>query len=93
MPTQNVNLTPALDRFVKRAVKSGAFNNASEVHRAALTALAREEEERELRLARLRQEIQAGLDSGRPAVIEDPSRFLEDCAADVMNESKGRSKR
>ncbi|MBL9207609.1 MAG: type II toxin-antitoxin system ParD family antitoxin [Opitutaceae bacterium] len=82
-----------MDRFVKRVVKSGAFNNASEVHRAALTALAREEEERELRLARLRQEIQAGLDSGRPAVIEDPNSFLEDCAAEVMNESKGHSKR
>jgi antitoxin ParD1/3/4 len=93
VPTQNVNLTPALDRFVKRAVKSGAFNNASEVHRAALTALAREDEERELRLARLRQEIQAGLDSGRPGVMEDPNRFLEDCAAEVLTESKKRSRR
>ncbi|MEO8425511.1 MAG: type II toxin-antitoxin system ParD family antitoxin [Verrucomicrobiota bacterium] len=66
MPTQNVNLTPKLDRFVKNAVKKGEFNNASEVHRAALSAMARELEERELRLARLRQEIQTGLDSGSP---------------------------
>ena len=38
MPTQNVNLTPELDRFVKEAVARGEFNNASEVHRAALAA-------------------------------------------------------
>ena len=30
MPTQNVNLTPVLDRFVKQVVKRGDFNNASE---------------------------------------------------------------
>ena len=64
------------------------YNNASEVHRAALAALAREDEERELRLARLRQEIQAGLDSGRPAPIEDLNGFLEDCALEVLGESK-----
>lgn len=93
MPTQNVNLTPALDRFVKRAVKSGAYNNASEVHRTALTALFREHEERELRLTRLRQEIQAGLDSGHAAPIEDLNGFLEDCAADVLNESAERAER
>ncbi len=62
MPTQNVNLTPELDSFVKSQVASGYFNNASEVHRAALAAMAREEEERELRLQRLREEIQKGID-------------------------------
>jgi len=77
-----------LDRFVKRAVKSGTYNNASEVHRAALAALAREDEERELRLSRLRQEIQLGLDSGRPTPIEDLSGFLEACASEVLSESK-----
>ena len=64
MPRQNVNLTPQLDRFVKRIVKSGEFNSVSEVHRAALSAMVREREERALRLARLRKEIQVGLDSG-----------------------------
>lgn len=68
MPTQNVNLTPELDRFVKETVASGEFNNASEVHRAALAAMARDREERALRLARLRQEIQAGLNSGQGAM-------------------------
>ena len=62
MPTQNVNLTPELDSFVKRQVEGGFFNNASEVHRAALAAMAREEEERQARLERLRNEIGVGLE-------------------------------
>ncbi len=86
MPTQNVNLTPELDRFVKEAVESGEFNNASEVHRAALSAMAREQEERALRLARLRQEIQAGLDSGSPGEVGDIGGFLEKCADEAANE-------
>ena len=62
MPTQNVNLTPALDTFVKTQVSLGHFNNASEVHRAALSAMARQEEERALRMEQLRREIQLGID-------------------------------
>jgi antitoxin ParD1/3/4 len=68
MPTQNVNLTPELEAFVKRQVATGHFNNASEVHRAALSAMAQHEEERQLRLDLLRRELQLGvddLDSGR----------------------------
>ncbi len=62
MPTQNVNLTIELEGFVKRQVEGGDFNNASEVHRAALAAMARAEGERQLRLKRLRLEIQVGLE-------------------------------
>jgi len=93
MPTQNVNLTPELDRFVKSAVASGAYNNASEVHRAALSALAGEWEERDLRLTRLRQEIQAGLDSGRPSRIADIDAFMEDCASEVRGEGESQPRR
>ncbi|MBE7498778.1 MAG: type II toxin-antitoxin system ParD family antitoxin [Verrucomicrobiales bacterium] len=86
MPTQNVNLTPELDRFVKQAVETGAFKSASEVHRAALSAMSRQQEERALRLARLRQEIQAGLNSGSPVEVGDLDSFLEKCAAEASSE-------
>ena len=62
MPTQNVNLTPTLDAFVKSQVALGHFNNASEVHRSALAAMARLEEERQLRLERLQHEIRLGIE-------------------------------
>jgi antitoxin ParD1/3/4 len=78
MPTQNVNLTPELDHFVKAEVASGHFNNASEVHRAALSALAKSQEERQLKLKRLEMEIQVGLDdcaSGRVTEISSKSQL------------------
>ena len=45
MPTRNVNLTDELDRFVLEKVESGRYENASEVVRAALRNLDREERE------------------------------------------------
>ena len=62
MPPQNVNLTDTLDAFVKAQVSMGHYNNASEVHRSALAAMARAEEERNLRIEKLQREIQLGID-------------------------------
>ena len=39
----NVSLTPELEEFVRKRVASGAYGSASEVMRAALRALDREE--------------------------------------------------
>jgi antitoxin ParD1/3/4 len=64
MPTRNVNLTDVLDDFIVEKVKSGRYENASEVMRAALRALEREEQEYEAKLAALRSAIDAGDSSG-----------------------------
>ncbi|HXE07685.1 MAG TPA: type II toxin-antitoxin system ParD family antitoxin [Acidobacteriaceae bacterium] len=64
MPTRNVNLTPELDRFITVTVKTGRFENASEVVRAGLRALKREEREYEEKLAALRTAIDEGFASG-----------------------------
>jgi len=48
VPTRNVNLTDELDRFVLKKVKSGRYENASEVVRAGLRTLEREERQYEL---------------------------------------------
>lgn len=45
MPTRNVNLTTELDGFITSRVQSGRYENASEVVRAALRVLEREESE------------------------------------------------
>jgi hypothetical protein len=39
MPTRNVNLTNELDRFVAKKIKTGRYENASEVVRAGLRTL------------------------------------------------------
>jgi antitoxin ParD1/3/4 len=64
MPTRNVNLTEELDRFVAAKVSSGLYENASEVIRAGLRCLDREEREYDAKLEALRDAIDAGDASG-----------------------------
>jgi antitoxin ParD1/3/4 len=64
MPTRNVNLTEELDRFVLTRVESGRYENASEVVRAALRILEREEEQYAAKLGALRAAIDEGDASG-----------------------------
>ncbi len=72
MPTRNVNLTDELDRFVAKKVKTGRYENASEVVRAGLRTLEREEQQYEAKIAALRAAIDAGDASGTPAASEEP---------------------
>jgi len=60
VPTRNVNLTAELDRFVLKKVKSGRYENASEVVRAGLRTLEREDQQYEAKLASLRTAIDDG---------------------------------
>lgn len=63
MPARNVHLTEDLDRAVEKRVKSGRYENASEVFRAALRAL--EREERDLKAYRAKVErLNTLLDEG-----------------------------
>ena len=64
MPTRNVNLTDELENFVQAKVESGHYENASEVIRAALRTLDREEKQYEVKLAVLRRAIDEGDTSG-----------------------------
>ena len=67
MGTQNVNLPEHQSKFIQKRVKSGRYQNASEVVRAALRLLEQKETEDEARLANLRRiagESLAGLDRG-----------------------------
>ncbi len=64
MPTRNVNLTDELDSFVSAKIESGRYENASEVVRAALRTLEREEMQFEAKLTALRAAIDEGDASG-----------------------------
>ena len=56
----NFSLTPNLEQFVRDRAESGDYNNASEVVREAIRLLKRIEEQRALKLARLRAAISDG---------------------------------
>lgn len=53
---KNVSITPELDRFISDQIASGRYQNASEVMRAALRLLEREETAETRRRARLARE-------------------------------------
>src|SRR6185437_9083901 len=64
MPTRNINLTNELDQFILTKVEAGRYGNASEVVRAALRTLERDEQQYEIKLKTLRAAIQEGDASG-----------------------------
>ena len=57
MPTRNVNLTDELDRFVAKKVKTGRYQNASEVVRAGLRTLERDLSQLKQRVDRKSEEF------------------------------------
>jgi antitoxin ParD1/3/4 len=79
MPTQNVNLPDRQSKFIRRQVKDGSYQNASEVVRAGLRLLERQAREDELKLKNLRRLAQEGfaaLDRGE--YIELTTDSLDD---------------
>jgi len=71
MPNRTVNLTPELDRFVASMVEAGRYADASEVMRAALCLLERDERKHEQKMAALRVAIDEGVASG----VAEPGVF------------------
>jgi antitoxin ParD1/3/4 len=61
MPTRNVVLTDHQAHLIDSLVSSGRFQNASEVLRAGLRLIEREETEAQARLDALRDAARAGL--------------------------------
>ncbi|MGC4025092.1 MAG: type II toxin-antitoxin system ParD family antitoxin [Mesorhizobium sp.] len=57
----HVSLTEKLDEYVREKVASGLYNNASEVIREALRLKIATEESDEVKLQRLREAVDAGL--------------------------------
>lgn len=72
MPT-SVALGAHFEEFIKAQLTSGRYNNVSEVVREGLRLLEDQEALRQMKLQRLRADIQAGLDSGpaTPLDIEE----------------------
>ena len=64
MPTRNISLPVTLDSFVEETIKSGRYDNASEVVRAGLRLLLQEEKENLAKLEALKIAIAEGLAGG-----------------------------
>ena len=66
----NVSLTPELEQYIQQKVSSGLYYSASEVVREGLRLLKEREQLQQIRLQELRQDIQAGLDSGEATRLD-----------------------
>jgi antitoxin ParD1/3/4 len=62
MPTRNVSLTDELDKYVEQSVKSGHYDSASEVIRAAIRALIQADLEDQAKVEALKVAIAEGLE-------------------------------
>jgi antitoxin ParD1/3/4 len=79
MPTQNVNLSTHQSKFIQQRVRSGRYQNASEVVRAGLRLLEQKEAEDGLRLEalkRLTAEAFESLDRGEHQTFDEASLDL-----------------
>jgi antitoxin ParD1/3/4 len=86
MTTRNISLTEPLDHFIEDRVRSGDYQNASEVVRAALRLLKRQAEEDKQTTARLRAAIQEGIEdveAGRFEAVSDLGRWFDELEAEV----------
>lgn len=59
----NISLTPELENYLKQKVQTGMYHSSSEVVREALRLLEEKDSLREIKLQKLRAEIQKGIDS------------------------------
>lgn len=74
MPTRNVVLTDHHEQVIEDLVRSGRYQNASEVLREGLRLVEKREAEDKARLEALRASIQVGLDdidAGRYVEVDD----------------------
>ncbi len=84
MPTRNIVLTDRQTRFIGRLVKSGRYQNASEVLREGIRLVERREAENEARLKGLREAANVGwadLDAGRFRSFDAPEPLRRHLAA------------
>jgi len=84
MPTRNVSLTEKMDQFITAKVESGDYANASEVMRAALRGMEKEEQEYEEKMALLRAAIAEGDASpdAEDSVFERLYAYIDELAAE-----------
>lgn len=80
----NISLTPELEKFIAKKVKSGMYQTASEVVRDALRSLDEKGKLREAEIQRVRDKIAKGiaeLDAGLGVPAEEVFRKLRQARA------------
>ncbi len=80
MPQRNVTITPHQDQFVEAVLASGQYGNVSEIFRAALRLLEREEQTRVIDQEVIQRSITQGIDdikAGRYTEINNSDELAQ----------------
>ena len=67
----NISLTGELEQLVQRKVESGRYRSASDVVRAGLRLLEREDERTKVLLTEVRAQVQAGIEQAERGELVD----------------------
>ena len=89
----DISLTSQLEKVVREKVASGLYNSPSEVVGEALRLLDDHDRLQQIRLERLRNDIQAGLDSGETAPLDIEEIKAEARKRRRLEQSKRRTRR
>jgi len=88
----NVNLTRELEDLVQRKVRSGLYNNQSEVVREALRLLADQDRLRESHLSKLRNALAEGLSQADRGELLNGSRVVAEVRKSLRQRRKSAKK-
>jgi len=89
----DISLTSQLEKVVKEKVASGMYHSASEVVGEALRLLDDHDRLQQIKLERLRNDIQDGLDSGESAHLDIDSIKADARKRRRLAQSKRRKRR
>lgn len=95
MPTRNLVLTDHQDELVDRLVKTGRFQNASEVLRHGLRLVEAQDEEERARLKALRESARLGIadiEAGRFSTFSSASELSRHLMSDAEKRIKARAR-
>ena len=88
--TVNISITPELDAFLQKRVKSGRYQTTSEVVREALRLLERHEKERDEAFQQLKAKLKRGAAQAERGELIDGAEVFEELRE--MIEERRRSK-
>jgi antitoxin ParD1/3/4 len=76
----NVSLTPSLEQYIRDRAATGDYNNASEVVREAIRLLKEKDEQRQLKISKLKESLKTGIADAESDVFADYAldTFLQD---------------
>jgi antitoxin ParD1/3/4 len=89
--TVNISITPELDSFLQKRVKSGRYQTTSEVVREALRLLERQEQERDDALRQLKAKLRKGAAQAERGELLDGDDVFKELRETIKQRRQGKA--